>query len=106
MGTSVPLVLPEETVEQPLPQQWQEDDLKSPTGFPIEKTGGIELDPLKTKQQQQGETIEGEAAAAGGGGFFACFGRGKKQEPKKKVEAVSYWQLYRFASKRDWLYVM
>jgi len=108
MGASVPLALPEETVEQPPQQQRQEADLKSPTKLPIEKsTSGIELDPFQPQQQQQGETAEGEAAAAAGsGGLFACFGRGKKQEHKKKIEAVSYWQLYRFASRRDWLYVM
>ncbi|GJJ74770.1 ATP-binding cassette, subfamily B (MDR/TAP), member 1 [Entomortierella parvispora] len=102
MAAPVPLVLPEEAVEQPSPQKWQEADLKSLTGLSNEKSArGIELDSL---QQQQGETAEGETA--GGGGLFACFGRGKKQGPKKKVEAVSYWQLYRFASKRDWLYVV
>ncbi|KAG0199551.1 Multidrug resistance protein 1 [Mortierella sp. GBA30] len=41
-----------------------------------------------------------------GGGLFGCFKAKKRSpEPKRKVEAVTYWQLYRFASKKDWVFV-
>ncbi|KAG0315420.1 Multidrug resistance protein 1 [Dissophora globulifera] len=38
-------------------------------------------------------------------GRFQWLHRKKTTEPKKTVEAVTYWQLYRFATKRDWFFV-
>jgi hypothetical protein len=109
LAAPVPLILPEETVVQQQQLQ-QEVDQKSPTGFPSEKTtGSVEMDSLQQQQQQQrqkqGQDVKDEAASGRRGGFFACCGFGKKKVPEKPIEAVSYWQLYRFASKKDWLYV-
>ncbi|KAG0371367.1 Multidrug resistance protein 1 [Gamsiella multidivaricata] len=38
-------------------------------------------------------------------GWFKKLNGGDRRQPKPKVEAVGYWQLYRFASKADWVYV-
>ncbi|KAI8606719.1 P-loop containing nucleoside triphosphate hydrolase protein [Dissophora ornata] len=40
-----------------------------------------------------------------GGGLLKWFKRKRVKKSRKNVEAVSYWQLYRFASKMDWGYV-
>lgn len=73
-------------------------------GEPMESTGS----DMK-KQPQVAQTIPGDQAAGDdddGGDFCGLFGKKKKEnQPKKQVEAVGYWQLYRFASKRDWFYV-
>ncbi|KAF8924692.1 Multidrug resistance protein 1 [Dissophora ornata] len=37
-----------------------------------------------------------------GGGLLKWFKRKRVKKSRKNVEAVSYWQLYRFASKMDW----
>ncbi|KAF9570080.1 Multidrug resistance protein 1 [Mortierella alpina] len=81
-------------------------DVKSPTGLPTVMTaGGVELDSLQQQGQQSTQTAPVNAAATTGPrNLFSCF-RSKKKKVQKQVEAVSYWQLYRFASKKDWLYV-
>ncbi|KFH63172.1 hypothetical protein MVEG_11207 [Podila verticillata NRRL 6337] len=71
---------------------------------PMESTGS----DVK-KQPQVAQTIPSDQTEGDddeGGGFCGLFGKKKKgNQPKKQVEAVGYWQLYRFASKRDWFYV-
>ncbi|KAG0030198.1 Multidrug resistance protein 1 [Podila clonocystis] len=71
---------------------------------------GLEGGDVK-KQPQLAQAIPGDQPGAhdsGGGrregGCCGLFGK-KKKQAKKPVEAVGYLQLYRFASKKDWLYV-
>ncbi|KAG0096337.1 Multidrug resistance protein 1 [Podila epicladia] len=64
-------------------------------------SGGLAGGDMKTQPQMEQATSGDQPKAGDGGG-----GSGKKKKQvKKPVEAVGYLQLYRFASKKDWVYV-
>ncbi|KAF9585320.1 Multidrug resistance protein 1 [Lunasporangiospora selenospora] len=60
----------------------------------------VGMDQVKDRSDPTsiGVTPEGDGSDDGSSG--------KKSKKKKKVEAVSYWKLYRYASRKDWLFVI
>lgn len=93
---------------------YDDDDDEMTSGLEATFSSATAVEPAEStgsdmkKQPQVAQTIPGDQAGDDGGGRGVCglFGKKKKDnQPKKQVEAVGYWQLYRFASKRDWFYV-